>query len=142
MLKRALADTDFRVLSQAGRLFCLETDEGRGLYQTRPDVLIKRRGAVVQVIDTKWKRILPKALDAKQGVSQSDVYQMMAYGQLYECARLTLLYPHYDGLGAGGGVHAAHKIAGVSRRLEIATIDVGRNDLLLKRMRAIVHQEV
>jgi hypothetical protein len=31
--------------------------------------------------------------DPKQGVSQADVYQMMAYAQRYLAPRLTLLYP-------------------------------------------------
>jgi 5-methylcytosine-specific restriction endonuclease McrBC regulatory subunit McrC len=41
------------------------------------------------VIDTKWKRISSRIDDPKQGVSQSDVYQMMAYAQLYSAPRLT-----------------------------------------------------
>ncbi|MCI1142071.1 McrC family protein [Sphingomonas sp. WKB10] len=93
MLKRALADTDLRVVSQGGRLYCLETDDRRGLFQTRPDILVKRGDEVVQVIDTKWKRIAARIDDPKQGVSQADVYQMMAYSRLYRCGRLTLCIP-------------------------------------------------
>ena len=89
-LTRALADTDLRVVSQGGRLYCLETEDRRGLFQTRPDILVKRDREVVQIIDTKWKRIAARIDDPKQGVSQADVYQMMAYGQLYDCGRLTL----------------------------------------------------
>ena len=47
----------------------------------QPDNLIKRGHAVAQVIDTKWKRIAPRMDDPKKGVSQADVYQMMAYGR-------------------------------------------------------------
>ncbi|WP_294533625.1 hypothetical protein [uncultured Rhodoblastus sp.] len=42
-------------------------------------------------IDTKWKRISARIDDPKQGVSQGDVYQMMAYAHLYKAPRLTLL---------------------------------------------------
>jgi 5-methylcytosine-specific restriction enzyme subunit McrC len=94
MLKRALADTDLRVVSQGGRLYCLETEDQRQVFQTRPDILIKHDDVVLQVIDTKWKRIAARIDDPKGGVSQADVYQMMAYGRLYRCRKLTLLYPH------------------------------------------------
>lgn len=47
------------------------------------------------MIDTKWKRIASRIDDPKRGVSQADVYQMTAYGRLYGCLRLTLLYPHH-----------------------------------------------
>ncbi|MDE1918975.1 MAG: restriction endonuclease [Sphingomonadales bacterium] len=65
MLKRALADTDLRVVSQGGRLYCLETEDQRKVFQTRPDILIKRGDSVLQVIDTKWKRIANRIDDPK-----------------------------------------------------------------------------
>jgi 5-methylcytosine-specific restriction enzyme subunit McrC len=137
MLKRALADTDLRVVSQGGRLYCLETEDRRGLFQTRPDILVKRGDEVVQVIDTKWKRIAARVDDPKQGVSQGDVYQMMAYGQLYQCPRLTLLYPHYTAANWDEGVHGSHQIAECRRWLETATIDIGRGEMFNERLRAI-----
>ena len=36
--------------------------------------------------------------DPKQGVSQTDVYQLMAYSQLYGCRDVMLLYPHHGDL--------------------------------------------
>ena len=137
MLKRALADTDLRVVSQGGRLYCLETEDRSGLFQTRPDILVKHGDEVVQIIDTKWKRIAVHMDDPKRGVSQGDVYQMMAYGQLYKCDRLTLLYPHHAAINRDEGVHAAHQVTGCSHRLETATIDIGRGDMLSERLRAI-----
>lgn len=137
MLKRALLDTDLRVVSRGGRLYCLETDDRRGLFQTRPDILIKRGDEVVQIIDTKWKRIAPGMHDAKQGVSQGDVYQMMAYGRLYKCDRLTLLYPHHPAAEHNEGVQTAHQVTGCSNWLEAATIDIGRSEMFCERLRAI-----
>ena len=136
-LRLALVDTDLRVISQGGRLYCLQTDDHRGLFQTRPDILVKRGDKVAQIIDTKWKRIAARMDDAKQGVSQGDVYQMMAYGQLYKCDRLTLLYPHHPALNRIEGVHAAHQVTGCSRRLETATIDIGKGEMFSERLRAI-----
>lgn len=136
-LSRALAGTDLRVVSQGGRLYCLQTDAGRGLFQTRPDILVKRGDKVVQIIDTKWKRIAARIDDPKQGVSQADVYQMMAYGRLYGCGRLTLLFPHHAGLDQADGVHVAHRISGSDHRIETATVDVASANDLHGRLRAL-----
>lgn len=133
MLKRALADTDLRVVSQGGRLYCLETDDRRGLFQTRPDILIKCDSQVVQIIDTKWKRIV----DVRQGASQADVYQMMSYGHLYRCDRLLLLYPHHVAVGRNEGVQESYNVAQSVRRLGFATLNVAIDGHVRERLRAI-----
>ncbi|MBP2238690.1 5-methylcytosine-specific restriction enzyme subunit McrC [Sinorhizobium kostiense] len=139
MLKRALASDDLRVVSQGGRLYCLETEDRHGLFQTQPDILLKRGDTVVQVIDTKWKRITSRINDPKQGISQADIYQMMAYGRLYRCGHLTLLYPHHGDLLGDDGVLATNVITGSDDRLETATIDVGRAGDMASRLRRLVH---
>lgn len=137
MLKRALAKEDVEVISQGGRLFCLETEDRRGLFQTRPDILVKRGGTVIQVIDTKWKRISARVDDPKQGVSQADVYQMMAYGRLYGCNRLTLLYPHHAALGPSPGILAVHRVTASDHQLEAATVDIAASNGLEQSLRAL-----
>jgi len=139
LISRALAGTDLTVSLQGGRLFCLtaETTE-RGFFQTKPDILIRRGGIVTHVIDTKWKRISSRIDDPKQGVSQSDVYQMMAYAQLYRAPRLTLLYPHHPGLGSEELVHARHRITGRETILETASIDVANGENVLDRIRRLL----
>ena len=134
MLKRALVETDLRVVSQGGRLYCLEAADKRRVFQTRPDILIKRGDAVVQVIDTKWKRIATRIDDPKRGVSQADVYQMMAYGRLYQCSKLTLLYPHHGETGCDEGLIGDYAIASGYERLELFSVDVARGDDLKARL--------
>ena len=138
MLRRALAGSGRRVVAQGGRRFCLETDGGKKLFQTRPDILVKRGDTIEQIIDTKWKRIAPVIDDPKRGVSQSDVYQMLTYGRLYDCPRTTLLYPHHAELGTDP-LMVAHRvaIAGCEDRLELATIDMATGTLLKERLRAL-----
>lgn len=81
LVRRALRGSGLKASLQGGRLYCLTDEEtGRKVFQTKPDILIKCDGEVVHVIDTKWKRIAPRLDDPKQGVSQADVYQIMAYG--------------------------------------------------------------
>ncbi|WP_335727787.1 McrC family protein [Rhizobium gallicum] len=139
LIVRALAGTGLTVSLQAGRLFCLNAeDSGRALFQTKPDILIRQRGAVIHVIDTKWKRISARIDDPKQGVSQADVYQMMAYAQLYRAPRLTLLYPHYPGLGAEDAVHARYRITGQTTTLETASIAVSNSRQMLAKLRDLI----
>ncbi|HEX7874417.1 MAG TPA: restriction endonuclease [Sphingobium sp.] len=134
MLKRVLADTDLRVVSQGGRLYCLETEDRRQVFQTRPDILIKRGDAILQVIDTKWKRIAARIDDPKRGVSQTDVYQMMAYGRLYRCGKLTLLYPHHCEIGCEEGVIGEYAINSSEDRLELFSIDIAFGDDIRSRL--------
>lgn len=127
MLRRAFAESDLTVHLQGGRLFCLESvEDGRRLFQTKPDILIKRGSQVVHVIDTKWKRISARIDDPKQGIAQSDVYQMMAYGQLYDCDALTLLYPHHVELRTTPGVTGSFVVPHRLQRLSAATVDISR----------------
>lgn len=137
MAARAVAGSDLTIVSQGGRLHCLETDSG-GLFQTRPDILVKRGGHIIQVIDTKWKRIARRIDDKKQGVSQADVYQMMSYGRLYDCPRLTLLYPHHHGMGGPEGVQASHRVTGSDHIFETATIDVTVSASIVARLLGLV----
>lgn len=122
-LRKALAGTDLTVHPQGGRLYCLEEAEtGTGRFMTKPDILVKRRGVVELIIDTKWKRVARQIADPKRGVSQSDIYQMVAYGQLYDCTDLLLLYPHHAELGSTVGVFGTHRITGTARLLRGATL--------------------
>ncbi|MGE3993850.1 McrC family protein [Pseudorhodoplanes sp.] len=139
LISRALTGTDLTVTLQGGRLFCLTAEATeRGLFQTKPDILIRRAGVTTHVIDTKWKRITSRIDDPKQGVSQGDVYQMMAYAQLYRAPRLTLLYPHHPGLGGEEDVHSRHRITGHDTILETASIDVANGNKVLDRLRSLL----
>lgn len=139
LITRAFVGTEYRVALQGGRLFCLTSvEDERSIFQTKPDVLIRRAGKAVHVIDTKWKRISPRIDDRKQGVSQSDVYQMMAYAHLYKTPRLTLLYPHHAGLTEKEGVQAKFQISGQETIIETASVDVARGDNMIARLRSMI----
>ena len=136
LVTRALAGSELRVTLQGGRLFCLTSvDDERAVFQTKPDILIKRGDQVAHVIDTKWKRISDRIDDPKQGVSQADVYQMMAYAHLYKAPRLTLLYPHHAGLGNEEGIRARFRVTGQETLLETASFDISTGADLVDRIR-------
>ena len=124
LLARALDGSGLRLTAQGGHRDCLFEGE-TGRFRTKPDLIIRQGDRIVMVIDTKWKRMTPRIDDPKQGVSQSDVYQLMAYSQLYLCPNVMLLYPHHGELPAEP-IHMGYAIAaqGAAETLRVATLDV------------------
>ncbi len=129
IVKRVMADSDYEIETQGGDRHCLKTRDGNGggVFKTRPDILIRKRGKrkVVLVIDTKWKRISGFPGDQNHNVSQGDVYQLMAYAQVYKASSVMLLYPHHNELDGKGGIHSSFFIDGVKKPiLNFASVDV------------------
>lgn len=69
--------------------------EGRGIFQLKPDFLILHSKQTCMVLDTKWKLISETDRQNKYGLSQSDFYQMFAYGHKYldGNGEMLLIYP-------------------------------------------------
>ena len=101
----------------------LVSEKGGPLFALRPDIVIDAANGPV-VLDTKWKRLEPG--DAKIGVKQSDVYQMLAYAHAYEARRLVLIYPWCDGMGNPGRVVRRWWIPKTTCPLDIVTVDISR----------------
>lgn len=131
LMRRSLRPAGLTVETQGGRLHCLseEGGQGRKRFQTRPDIIVRdlQSNAPIAIIDTKWKRLSRAVDDAKYGVSQADVYQMMAYGRLYACPNLLLLYPHHCGLDAGPFT-TSYLIHGSADRLRLRSIDIAQSE--------------
>mgnify|MGYP001333921049 CR=1 FL=1 len=123
-MQAAMRSTGVQVRLQGPRRFVLRDEADKPRFATKPDIVLTGP-AGTHVIDTKWKRLHSADVDAKRGVSQADVYQMLAYGQVYRAKRLTLLYPHHGGLGSLAGVLARYN-GPAGCVLEVATIDVAR----------------
>lgn len=149
LLRKALVPAGYEVVSQGGLRYCLneiaaDGTLGRPLFRTKPDCMVRRDGRTVLVIDTKWKRLTAAGNDPKRGVSQADVYQLMAYARLYGSARLMLLYPHHPDL-EGSGALARHRInvAGADERLTIASIDIAADrSATTESLRALTFDEI
>lgn len=125
LLGRVALAHGLELTAQGGQRPCLKSEEGDVLFHTYPDIQLYSNGQVTIVLDTKWKRLDPvTAQDAKRGVSQADVYQMMAYAKLYRCRELVLLYPHHSELGRD--VMAAHyaMLPLSAERLTVASVDL------------------
>ena len=129
LLRRAFAGADVEVVAQGGLRYCLGdwadgADCTGTTFQTRPDIIIRRGDEILAIIDTKWKAIA-EPFEGKGGVSQPDVYQMMAYSRLYRCRDLMLLYPSRP--DEGDGERKAFGLHGGAERLRIAQVDVSRD---------------
>ncbi len=68
-------------------------------FSLRPDIVVTRDTSTI-IMDTKWKRLTNKPRD-NYGISQSDMYQMYAYGKKYETNHIWLLYPITEEFEAG-----------------------------------------
>lgn len=77
--------------------------ERRGAFWLKPDVALLEQAAapgtdhgmkrepVRFILDAKWKRL--DSREPNHGISQSDAYQLFAYGKRYGCRQVALLYP-------------------------------------------------
>ena len=66
----------------------LAYENGKGKFSLKPDMVIDE-GRII--LDTKWKIL---SLDkSNQGISQSDMYQLYAYGKKYKSEKLYLIFP-------------------------------------------------
>ena len=97
--------SDLRLKTQASTEY-LVTHKKNKRFQLRPDLLLSyakesnKRGNVC-VLDTKWKLVTDKSENdekAKYGLSQTDFYQMYAYGLKYLNGQgdLILIYPGHN----------------------------------------------
>ena len=75
----------------------LATENGKNVFRLKPDISLLDCGAKhpKYILDTKWKRINQgknKNSNSRE-ISQSDMYQLFAYGKKYKCNSVGLIYP-------------------------------------------------
>lgn len=135
VLARGLKDTALDVRLQGPTSHALMDRSGVRRFRTKPDIVVCHHGAPVVVIDTKWKRLSNELDDAKRGVGQSDVYQMIAYAQVYGCARLILLYPHHGQIRSTEGPLETYRVLGTAdTQLTIMCISLVNLEMIADRL--------
>lgn len=88
----------YKVRKQA-KSFHLVKHDGKKWFGLKPDFIFRDKdGETFAVLDTKWKLLDQKNEQKKYGLSQSDFYQMYAYGKhyLHGHGNLLLIYPKTD----------------------------------------------
>ncbi|CAH6883980.1 Restriction endonuclease [Vibrio chagasii] len=95
VLRKQLPD-DVELTTQASSKY-LVTHNDRNQFQLKPDLLMNFPDNSKLVLDTKWK--LLDIEEYNYGLSQSDLYQMFAYGHKYlnGMGDLLLIYPAHSG---------------------------------------------
>ena len=138
-LQAACRSQTIRVHLQRMGGYALTDAAGRRRFVTIPDIaLLNESGAYETIIDTKWKRLKSGSENAQYGVSQSDVYQMMAYSQIYGCKRLILLYPHHGGIGLQPGCITEFQVTGSDAVLQLATVDLSQFSQIPAQLKSIM----
>ena len=132
----ALRQWHVLVLLQSPLKYVVRGTSGELLFKTVPDIHIENFKGRTWIIDTKWKLLKKSSEDRKYGVSQADVYQMLAYSVTHKCDRLILLYPHQSGAQRICGIQSIFTfVERPDTKLYIATIDLSElattNDQLL-----------
>ena len=70
----------------------LYLDEDK-IFNLKPDLWIKTREKSL-IADTKYKIVYSDEKDTKRGISQNDLYQMLAYAIRFEVDEIILFYPN------------------------------------------------
>ena len=137
-LRNALGDSCLSVTLQGPKSYALlEMGTNEPRFMTKPDIVIHCGNAPAMVIDTKWKRLAKES--SRRGVSPSDVYQTMAYAQIYRVKHLMLLYPHHTELETDEGLISDYRTTGAEEvRLSIATISLADLDGISSRIRSLI----
>ncbi len=82
-------NSGFKNIKNQDKKHHLAYENQNGKFALKPDIVIDE-GKII--VDTKWKIL--SANKSNQGISQSDMYQLYAYGTKYEtCEKLYLIYP-------------------------------------------------
>ncbi|UCO96402.1 McrC family protein [Metapseudomonas lalkuanensis] len=87
---KAQSASQYLCAHSSDRMFCL-----------KPDLLIDT-AEQRWILDTKWKRVDARKPEKNYDLSQSDFYQLFAYGHKYRnetgVPKLVLIYPYWSGL--------------------------------------------
>ena len=67
--------------------------DGKEAFTTKPDIVLREGERIRFILDAKWKDIEGFGDDLKHGIDQADMYQLYAYGKLYRCDAVALVYP-------------------------------------------------
>jgi 5-methylcytosine-specific restriction enzyme subunit McrC len=62
-------------------------------FGLKPDLLLEVHGKKI-IADTKYKMVYDDSVDKKNGISQNDLYQMVAYAIRFKATDIKLLYPN------------------------------------------------
>ncbi|WP_194266282.1 McrC family protein [Dechloromonas sp. H13] len=123
-LRRRLRGSGFEVsIQDSCHHLVRDLKSKQQLFRLRPDIVVRKDGASLCVVDTKWKRLSPE--ERKLGISQGDLYQMLAYAEGYASSAVLLIYP-WD---PAGGDHLSVRKRLVFEGGKQSTVTIGEVSL-------------
>jgi len=117
---RRIAPADIELRTQDTRYSLF--DHPSKAFSLRPDIVLIDSGNTI-VMDTKWKLLSENVRN--YGISQSDMYQMYAYGKKYDAKKVILIYPQSEKIR--GSDISFHSEDGV--HVEVTFIDLLQSDV-------------
>ncbi len=85
-----------RLKTQLGGKALVENHDEKAMFRLRPDLAVMQGDETLWVMDTKWKLLDASKRAKNYGISQSDMYQLYAYGHKFlhgQQKKLMLIYP-------------------------------------------------
>lgn len=139
-IEQALRPKGWTVSLQRPQSTALIRESGIGAFRTKPDIHLVAPGSGSPiVIDTKWKQLTTGRSSPPWGVSSADVYQMMAYGQVYDAEAVILLYPHSGVVEKTPGILETFETPD-RRHIVVATLDLTNLVVLPGQLSKLVEQ--
>ena len=84
---------EFQVVAQGPQKH-IASIGGKRVFAMKPDISLRDPpNAVRFILDAKWKHIGKGVSSPIHDIASSDLYQLYAYGKLYECRAVALVYP-------------------------------------------------
>jgi 5-methylcytosine-specific restriction enzyme subunit McrC len=128
--KRVFNQMGYRITLQGPQQYLAYDEENkRHTFAMKPDVVARLDSKIIWILDTKWKQLSVE--EAKEGVVQSDLYQMFAYANCYDTTEVILLYPHHHNLDSAPGVRRTYSLnpwvndpEKTNRHVKVATLDL------------------
>ena len=85
---------DFKTIKiQKSDKYLAINEKNENVFQLRHDIFLEKKDDSTIIIDVKYKKLYRN--DKKNGVSQSDMYQMVSYAIRRKCTDIKLVYPRH-----------------------------------------------
>lgn len=124
-LQQLHSKLDVEVTLQAPKSHVLRDDSGRKIFQTIPDVHVtSRSNNSCLIVDTKWKRLNASTSGSPLGISNADIYQMLAYADVYDANSVLLLYPHSPEISIAPGLQKRFRAESSKKEIVIGTLSL------------------
>lgn len=131
-MRRIMKGTTWGISTQDKGYYLFMEPEKK--FALRPDIVMKNEGYLPIILDTKWKHLINDPRK-NYGISQSDMYQMYAYGKKYNTSEIWLLYPKTEGMETMNGFTF---YSGDNINVHLFFVDVAKIDESLLELKEIL----